>query len=69
MCGNENGAIKTTASILPLLMQILKTELIGLVGNHVFSLVTNQINYNEQYSPRLDAGRQYFRQAQHPQIA
>ena len=36
VCGNENGAIKGTVSILPLLMQILKTFLIGLVDNHVF---------------------------------
>ena len=36
LCGNENGAIKAIVSILTLLMQILKTELIGLVGNHVF---------------------------------
>ena len=35
--GNETGAIKDIVKILPLLMQILKTELIGLVGNHVFS--------------------------------
>ena len=36
VCGNETGAIKETVSILPLLMQIMKTVLIGLVGNHVF---------------------------------
>ena len=36
VCGNEKEAIKKTASFLPLLMQILKTELIGLVGNRVF---------------------------------
>ena len=36
MWGNETGAIKETVSILPLLIQIMKTVLIGLVGNHVF---------------------------------
>ena len=36
MWGNETGAMKETVSILPLLMQIMKTVLIGLVGNHVF---------------------------------
>ena len=36
MWGNETGAKKWTVSILPLLMPILKTVLIGLVGNHVF---------------------------------
>ena len=35
-------------------------------GQSRFCLVTNQIKYNEQYSPRLDKGCQYFRQAQHP---
>ena len=38
-------------------------------GQSRFCLVTNQIKYNEQYSPRLDKGCQCFRQAQHPQIA
>ena len=36
MWGNETGAMKETVSILPLLMPIMKTVLIGLVGNHVF---------------------------------
>ena len=36
MWGNETGAIKETVSILPLLMQIMKTVLIVFVGNHVF---------------------------------
>ena len=37
MCGNETGAMKETVSILPLSMQIMKTVLIGLLGNHVFA--------------------------------
>ena len=36
VCGNETGAIKETVSILPLLMQIMKTVLIGLAGNQIF---------------------------------
>ena len=43
------------------------TDWVG--GKSRFCLVTNHINYNEQCSPRLDDGCQYFRQNQHPQMA
>ena len=44
VCGNENGAIKATVSIIPLLMQILKTELFGFpITDHTTEYVTDSV--------------------------